>query len=429
MAPSIEQTWLLILVVTLTLSATSAQDDSTPCPEGCSCPSIPPAVGLVCTGRNLTAIPPVNTSAHFVDLSGNPLTVITNHTLAPIRRAQHLEILVLKACAIRSIEDGAFEQLEELRLVDLSSNGISDLGAGVFSQLAHLSEINLSENNITKMSAHWFAENSVLRVLNLTANPLHHLEAEVFARLVALEELRLDQCSLQSVDAHAFDGLFKLHTLNLSRNHLTSLTPDAITWLKELGTLELTANPWQCDCNIQAITVILLIRGFQQLAGNQSCAVDGNVIRWIDVNSTQADCESQIRMHARKTTLLGTSAQLRNKLRHRLEPVAMFSSHAAAAATYSYSPVTTVGVWCAVIVLLGLGSYLGIYMTSKMCVYATTKAAAVASHTGASRKRSMAAHCESSDCERALVDETAQFRDHFYLVDEASSDISISIDV
>lgn len=443
MASSIRQNSIIVTFVAVTIVAVTTvagdlheSSELVPCPEVCSCPNIPPALGLVCSSKNLTTIPAVNASAHFVDFSGNPLKVLTNQTLVPIHSAHNnLEILVLKACTIHSIDHNAFDKLENLRVIDLSSNGITILAFDVFTQLLHLSEINLSENNITNISGHWFAENIPLRVLNLTANPIKHLDGDIFTQLRTLEELRLDQCSLNHIDPHAFDSLFKLHTLNLSRNHLTTLAPDLMTWLRELNTLELSANPWQCDCDLQAVTVVLLMRGFQTLAGNLTCAItDEKISKWIDVNTTYPDCESQIRVHAHKTTLIGNSIHQRKKFarlqsaRSRLsEPSALISSHITAS---TYSPVVTVSIWCAVIILLGVASYLGIYMTSKMCVYLTTKAAAAARHTTANNncKKSVVRR-ESSDCERALVDETEQFRDHFYLVDEASSDISISIDV
>lgn len=446
MASLIHKNYLLATLVAVILFAAvvSSQDKSSksqPCPDVCSCPNIPPALGLVCSGQNLTTIPAVNISAHFVDFSGNPLKQLTNRTLAPIRDARNnLEILVLKACAICSIENDAFDELENLRFVDLSSNGITTLAPGVFIELLHLSEINLSENNITNISTHWFAESAPIRVLNLTANPIKRLEANVFEHLSALEELRLDQCQLHFIDPHAFDGLFKLHTLNLSHNHLITITPDSMTWLRELHTLELNANPWKCDCNLQAVTVILLMRGFQTLAGNLTCSIGSTELsKWIDVNTTHPDCELQIRMHARKTTLIGNSAKHRSKAAKLLltnasrlsAPNALFSSHiAAATATSTYSSVATVSIWCAVIILVAVASYVGIYMTSKVCVYATTKATSVAKHAAANanRKKSIVRR-ENSECKRALVDDTAQFKDHFYLVDEASSDISTSFDV
>lgn len=432
-------TFVAVTTVGITAVAGVSKEsyESVPCPEACSCPDIPPALGLVCNGQNLTSIPAVNASAHFVDFSGNPLKVLTNQTLIPVHKARNnLEILVLKACAIYSIEHNAFNELENLRVIDLSSNGITTLVSDVFTQLSHLSEINLSENNITAISGHWFAENTPLRVLNLTANPIGYLDAGSFTHLTALEELRLDQSQLHHIDPKAFDGLFRLHTLNLSCNHLTTLPPDSITWLRELNTLELSANPWQCDCDLQAVTLVLLMRGFQSLAGNLTCTItEGTISKWIDVNTTHPDCESQIKVHARQTTLIGNSARQREKIallqamRNRpSEPSALISSHMAASID---SPVFIISKWCAVIVLLGVASYAGIYIISKMCVYATTKAAAAATHarTSNNRKKSVVRYDESSDCERALVDETDKFRDHFYLVDEASSDISISMDV
>ncbi|KAK7605343.1 hypothetical protein V9T40_007201 [Parthenolecanium corni] len=425
---------LLATLITITIIAVvaSSQDEkSQPCPDACSCPNIPPALGLVCNGQNLTSIPAVNISAHFVDFSGNPLGELTNQTLAPIRNAHNLEILVLKACAIYSIENDAFDKLENLRFVDLSSNGIATLAPGVFTKLLHLSEINLSENNITNVSTHWFAESAPIRVLNLTANPIKHLEANVFDRLNSLEELRLDQCELHLIDSHAFDGLFKLHTLNLSHNQLTTITADSITWLRELHTLELNANPWQCDCNLQAVTVILLMRGFQTLAANLTCSISNNELsNWIDVNTTHPDCDSQIKMHARRTSLIGNSEK------HRIKAAKLLSTNAsrlsAASALFfsqkpadTYSPAVIISLWCAVIILLAIASYTAIYVTSKMCVYATTKAASAAKHAAHVNRKKSIVRRGNRECEQALVNDTSHARDNFYMVDEASSDVSI----
>lgn len=441
MAPC-EENWLLVALIAVAILAiaTSSQDvESQACPDECSCPNTPPALGLVCNDRNLTAIPAINTSVHFVDFSGNPLKALTNQTLAPIRNAHsNLETLVLKACQICSIDADSFDNLQNLRVIDLSSNGISILAPGVFIQLEHLSEINLSENNITSVSSQWFSKSTPLRVLNLTANPIQQLEVASFKRLTSLEELRLDQCALHLIDPHAFDGLFKLHTLNLSHNRLTTLTPDSITWLRELHTLELHANPWECNCDLQTVTLVLLIRGFHTLASNLTCTHGSQqLIQWTDVNTTLPDCESQLQMHARQTTYVGNSAQHRRKAAQpqatntsRLAtPSALFSSHIAAARS-TYSSVATIGLWCAGFALVAVTSYLGVYLTSKMCVYATTKVASAAKQVTASAScKKPIVRRQSSDCEQALVDETTQFRDHFYLVDEASSDVNISIDV
>lgn len=445
MASSIDKNKSLVaLIAVISFSAVvNSQSDSSKlqlCPDACSCPSTPPALGIVCNGRNLTTIPAVNISAHFVDFSGNLLKNLTNQTLAPIRDARNnLEILVLKACAIYSIENNAFNELENLRFIDLSSNGITTLAPGVFAELPHLSEINLSENNLTNVSTEWFAKSAPIRVLNLTANPIEHLEGNVFEHLSELEELRLDQCKLHLINPHAFDGLHKLHTLNLSHNHLITMTPDSMTWLRELHTLELNANPWRCDCNLQGLTVILLMRGFQTLTGNLTCSIGDELSKWIDMNATHPDCESQIRLHARKTKVIGNSAKHRSKAAKLLStnasrmstPSALFSSHIAAATTTStYSSVATISIWGAVIILAAVASSVGIYMTSKMCVYATTKATSVAKHaaTNVNRKKSIVRR-ENRECKQFLVDDTAKLKDHFYLVDEVSNDVSTSFDV
>ncbi|KAH8410662.1 hypothetical protein KR009_011321 [Drosophila setifemur] len=155
-----------------------------------------------------------------------------NLTTIPILPVYGVESLYLAYNQIASIEVGAFQNLNELSILDLSHNNLDAkaLVPDVFKGPYSTSDYKPLKN---------------LKTLNLGDNDLHSLDADVFEHIPRLEKLILCSNRFQMINQNAevaISGLAYLKTLDISYLEIDEIPETVLHGPRDLDTLIAAGN-------------------------------------------------------------------------------------------------------------------------------------------------------------------------------------------
>ncbi|KAM8970236.1 leucine-rich repeat transmembrane protein FLRT1 [Sarcophilus harrisii] len=215
---------------------------------------------------------PVNLprSLRELHLQDNNVRAIARDSLAriPLLEKLHLDD---NSVSTVSIEDDAFADSKQLKLLFLSRNHLSSIPSGL---PRTLEELRLDDNRISTIPLHAFKGLSSLRRLVLDGNLLanQRIADDTFSRLQNLTELSLVRNSLAApplnlpsahlqklylqdnaishIPYNTLAKMRELERLDLSNNNLTSLPRGLFDDLDNLSQLLLRNNPWFCGCGL-----------------------------------------------------------------------------------------------------------------------------------------------------------------------------------
>ncbi|XP_072495038.1 leucine-rich repeat transmembrane protein FLRT1 [Notamacropus eugenii] len=215
---------------------------------------------------------PVNLprSLRELHLQDNNVRTIARDSLAriPLLEKLHLDD---NSVSTVSIEDDAFADSKQLKLLFLSRNHLSSIPSGL---PRTLEELRLDDNRISTIPLHAFKGLNSLRRLVLDGNLLanQRIADDTFSRLQNLTELSLVRNSLATpplnlpsahlqklylqdnaishIPYNTLAKMRELERLDLSNNNLTSLPRGLFDDLENLSQLLLRNNPWFCGCNL-----------------------------------------------------------------------------------------------------------------------------------------------------------------------------------
>ncbi|KAE8607475.1 hypothetical protein XENTR_v10011195 [Xenopus tropicalis] len=215
---------------------------------------------------------PVNLphSLRELHLQDNNIRSVTRDSLSRIPLIEKLHLDDNSVSTV-SIEDDAFLDSHQLRLLFLSRNHLSSIPNG----LPHtLEELRLDDNRISTIPLHAFKGLNNLRRLVLDGNLLanQRIADDTFSRLQNLTELSLVRNSLAAppvnlpsthlqklylqdnaithIPYSSLSKMRQLQRLDLSSNNLTALPRGLFDDLENLSQLLLRNNPWFCGCNL-----------------------------------------------------------------------------------------------------------------------------------------------------------------------------------
>lgn len=209
-------------------------------------------------------------SLRELHLQDNNVRTIARDSLAriPLLEKLHLDD---NSVSTVSIEEDAFADSKQLKLLFLSRNHLSSIPPG----LPHtLEELRLDDNRISTIPLHAFKGLHSLRRLVLDGNLLanQRIADDTFSRLQNLTELSLVRNSLAApplnlpsahlqklylqdnaishIPYNTLAKMRELERLDLSNNNLTTLPRGLFDDLGSLAQLLLRNNPWFCGCNL-----------------------------------------------------------------------------------------------------------------------------------------------------------------------------------
>ncbi|XP_043912079.1 leucine-rich repeat transmembrane protein FLRT3 [Protopterus annectens] len=216
---------------------------------------------------------PINLPKYVKELhlQENNIRTITYYSLSQIPYIEELHMDDNSVSAV-SIEEEAFRDSNNLRLLFLSRNHLSTIPLGLPTTIE---ELRLDDNRISIISEMALKHLVNLKRIILDGNLLNNrgITDKVFMNLENLMELSLVRNSFTSpplnlpstslrrlylqenhinhIAPNTFPYMSQLYRLDMSNNNLSSLPRGVFDNLENLTQLFLRNNPWHCDCKMK----------------------------------------------------------------------------------------------------------------------------------------------------------------------------------
>jgi Leucine-rich repeat (LRR) protein len=197
----------------------------------------------------------------------SPYPNITKIRSTVFRELQPIKSLVYRDEFIKSIEDGAFENLKNLESVEFTMTDLTSFPSSLLRNSRYLKSIYLQFKDFGNFNQYWFmsfpnlesitifsskvvdipkelfSRNRNLKYINLNANELKDIKPEIFNTLPELEHVELAFNNLKYIPANLFANNRKLYTVNLQFNEITALDENLFAGLTRLSRVYL-GNNW-----------------------------------------------------------------------------------------------------------------------------------------------------------------------------------------
>nr|QDE10500.1 toll-like receptor 13-3 [Lateolabrax maculatus] len=201
---------------------------------------------VTCKEHELAALPDdIPRNATSLDLSSNQIVNITGTDLRCLSKLISLQV---QYNLISHIDDGAFADLVELRLLDMDANKLINLTDNMFQGLSKLVTLSLYNNQISCISPVAFQALVSIQYLALGSNHLHQIADIVpIFKLPNLNELLLGYNKLTSFQSDDLPfNVSNLKVLQLDFNPLRkfSIKKDIFPHLQSLAFCK-------CSCDIE----------------------------------------------------------------------------------------------------------------------------------------------------------------------------------
>ncbi|XP_069772269.1 leucine-rich repeat transmembrane protein FLRT2 [Narcine bancroftii] len=253
---------------------------------------------------------PVNLPKNMKELhlQENNIQTVSREALSQLQKLEKLH-LDDNSISTVGIEDGAFREATNLKLLFLSRNHLSSVPVGL---PLGLEELRLDENRISTVLELAFRNLTLLQRLVLDGNLLTNkgIAEGALKQLVQLTEfslvrnsltlppanlpggnlvkLSLQENQINQIPINAFRQLRRLERLDLSNNQLRVLAKGVFDGMPRLKQILLRNNPWHCDCNIKWVTKWLQSLSFSINVRGLMCQgpekVRGMAIRDLNMN-------------------------------------------------------------------------------------------------------------------------------------------------
>ncbi|XP_070711273.1 toll-like receptor 13 [Pempheris klunzingeri] len=202
------------------------------------------SVQVACSDRDLTAIPDdIPRNATSLDLSSNNIVNIKRADLSCLSKVVSA---LVQYNSISHIDDGAFADLVELRVLIMDENELTNLTDNMFLGLSKLVTISLMGNHISHISPKAFQSLVSIRSVILGSNQLQRItEIAPILKLPYIKDLYLGYNKFASFDTDDLPlNVSNLRFLQMDMNPLTkfSITKDIFPHLHGLG-----LNKCSCD--------------------------------------------------------------------------------------------------------------------------------------------------------------------------------------
>ena len=153
-----------------------------------------------------------------LDLSGNELTTLSQHSLSGLL---NLRSLHLQRNRFRVVPSQALSGLAALLELDFSGNDLQGRLVERSFALPALVDLNLQSNAIESLSPG--AVSGTVRTLHLASNRLQAIPTEAFAALPELENLSIGRNRITAIGENAFSGLKNMKSLVLRNDDSLNL--------------------------------------------------------------------------------------------------------------------------------------------------------------------------------------------------------------
>lgn len=186
----------------------------------------------------------------------------------------YLGVIDLHGNKLTEIQNGVFDNLQ-VQVVVLLNNSISKIGSDVFAPLVNLTHVDLHINQLTKIDKNWFVKNSKLHSINLshnlirtipedflkfdvpnqenfafymTDNPLETIEKGAFQNINIIQNLHLINNKIKNVSANLFVNVGAVNIVSLDFASNTCLGDNDLVGFKLTRYLYFRTGYYEEDC-------------------------------------------------------------------------------------------------------------------------------------------------------------------------------------
>lgn len=160
-----------------------------------------------------------------------------------------IRLFDVRSVGLTAIEENAFEECTNLKLVILDANHLTTLPPRMFHWNWKLTEVRFWANNLTKIAENLFENNKKLAHVDIGHNRLTYLPKNLFKNNPALTTLMLNSIGLSDVSfLDEVVILKRLTKIYLHDNHLADVNVESlILKFPNLNTFWLHENEFWCD--------------------------------------------------------------------------------------------------------------------------------------------------------------------------------------
>ncbi|XP_013199174.1 leucine-rich repeat neuronal protein 3 [Amyelois transitella] len=214
-----------------------------------------------------------------LDLSGNPLSMIDQVTMAALSDVKLTE-LSLASCELETLPDGLLRRQRNLQKLDLSDNRFTTIPT-VLSETVSLVSLNLDKNSLTNLTE-GTALSSLTKLQELRIckqSRLQYINARALGGLESLKSLHItNNPRLNSIDPgflvweddHDNEQTPFLEELYLNSNNISSISSEFLDHWHQLRRADFSNNPYVCDCSNQWMVDVLVPLLFKMDAGDNT---------------------------------------------------------------------------------------------------------------------------------------------------------------
>ncbi|KAL4706254.1 hypothetical protein ACJJTC_017421 [Scirpophaga incertulas] len=176
--------------------------------------------------------------AEIINLAENNIKVVESQAFTDL----YLAVVNISHNELSGIERGAFQNCNNMTLLDLSYNALSNISKSAFDENSYASELQVAYNNFTDFMQIPIQNMTGIRVLNASHNRIERIPKLAFPKLYELHTVDLSYNNLTEIQNAVFQNLFSLRYLNLSRNSMEHIKPATFGTVPTILELDLSHN-------------------------------------------------------------------------------------------------------------------------------------------------------------------------------------------
>ncbi|XP_053621552.1 protein artichoke [Plodia interpunctella] len=174
----------------------------------------------------------------LINLAENNITSISTQAFTDL----YLSVVNISHNQLDTIESGAFQNCNNMTILDLSYNKLKKIPRGAFDENSYAFELNVAYNNFTDFSQIPIHNMTGIRILNASYNQLENIPKMAFPKLYELHTVDVSYNKLTDIFNGVFQNLFSLRYLNVSHNELEQIKPATFGALSTVFRLDLSHN-------------------------------------------------------------------------------------------------------------------------------------------------------------------------------------------
>ncbi|XP_034838488.1 protein artichoke [Maniola hyperantus] len=176
--------------------------------------------------------------AELINLAENNITFIDKQAFTDL----YLAVVNISHNELSNIEPGAFQNCNNMTLLDLSHNKLKEINNKAFDENTYASEFQVSYNEFTDLGQIPIQNMTGIKVLNASYNSITTIPKTAFPKLYELHTVDISHNNLSEIFNAVFQNLFSLRFLNLSYNSLERIKPSTFGTIPTVLELDLSHN-------------------------------------------------------------------------------------------------------------------------------------------------------------------------------------------